>query len=129
MKYVTELSKSHKHYLNQAIELAKMSDCNYKHGSVVRKSGRTIAVGINHNVNDPSKLDEETAKKHAAVHAEVAALNACRKVDLTGATVFVARVNNQHEPMMSKPCARCQEALRERGVKKVVYTVDSSMEL
>lgn len=129
MKRVKVLSKSHKKYLNQAVKLAKMSDCRYKHGAVIRKSGRTISVGINYTVNDPRILEDISAKEHAAIHAEVAALNACRKVDLNGATIYVARVNNKGEEAMSKPCARCHKALVERGIKKVVYTIDGEEDI
>lgn len=129
MKYVKEMSKSDKKYLDQACELATMSDCNYKHGAVIRKSGKTISVGINHGVNDPAYLTDEVAAEHAAVHAEVAALNACRKVDLNGATIYVARVIKNGEPRMSKPCKRCQEALKARGIRKVFYTIDNEMDI
>lgn len=129
MKFKQVLSKSNQAYLDQAIELAKMSDCRFKHGAVIRKSGKTISVGINHNVNDPKYLDDETAAIHAAVHAEVAAMNACRKVDLNGATIYVARVLKTGDPRMSKPCENCQKVLKARGVKKVYYTLDNTMEL
>lgn len=129
MKYVQEVSKSNANYLDQAIELAKMSEHNFKHGAVIRKAGKTIAVGINHTINDPAMLGDALALTNAAVHAEVAALNACRKVDLNGAVIYIARVNKRDEPRMSKPCIRCQKALKERGVKKVYYTVENEMTL
>lgn len=129
MKYIKNLSKSHQHFLDQALELSRLSDCRYKHGAVVRKSGRTISVGINYMINDPQNLENEVAKYNAAIHAEEAALNACKKVNLEGAIIYVARVNKNDEPAMSKPCERCQKALKARGVKKVVYTIDSMEEL
>lgn len=54
---------------------------------------------------------------------------ACPDVDLKNATIYVARVNNSGEQMMSKPCINCQEALRARGIKKVFFTIDRSMGL
>lgn len=129
MKFVKIMSKNDQKYLGQAIDLAKMSECNYKHGAVLRKSGKTIAVGVNYGVNDPAYLTDEVAAEHAAVHAEVAALNSARKIDLTGATIYVARVIKNGEPRMSKPCERCQKALKARGVRKVFYTLDNEMEL
>lgn len=86
-------------------------------------------MGINRQINDPAFLDDPTAAIHAGIHAEVAALMASRKVDLNGATIYVARVNKKNEPVMSKPCQRCQDKLAARGVKKVFYTVDSSLTL
>lgn len=118
------LSQRDRRNLDRAIELAKLSDCRYRHGAVIVKHGKTVSVGINATINDPRFLDDPTAAIHAAIHAEVAALNAIRKVDLRGATIYVARVSKRGEPMMSMPCARCQKALTARGVKKIVYTID-----
>lgn len=129
MKFVKIMSKSDQKYLAQAVDLAKMSECNYKHGAVIRKSGKTISVGVNYGVNDPAYLSDEVAAEHAAIHAEVAAMNAARKVDLNGATIYVARVIKNGEPRMSKPCERCQKALKERGIRKVFYTLDNEMDL
>lgn len=129
MKFVKDMYKSDRKYLDQAIELAQISDCKYRHGAIIRKSGKTIAVGVNYTVNDPAYLDDDVAVEHTAVHAEVAALNSCRKVDLQGATIYVARVSARNEPRMSKPCERCQKALKERGVRKVFYTIENEMDL
>lgn len=130
MKFMQdELSKANKGYLDKAVDLAKLSDCNFKHGAMIRKSGRTISVGINYEVNDPKYLEHDTVKLHASVHAEVAAMNACKKVNLTGATLFVARVDKRDNPAMSKPCENCQKMMRARGIKKVYYTIDNSIDL
>lgn len=123
------MSKANKRYLDKALTVSALSDCKFKHGAVIVKSGRTIAVGINYDVNDPFFLDDEVAVEHAAVHAEVAALNACKKTDLKGAVIYVARRNRKGDPMMSRPCERCQKAIKARGIKKVFYTIDSEMDL
>lgn len=125
----TPLSKTHQASLDKALEISKMSDENFKHGAIIKKSGRTLAVGINYRTNNPDYLEKDVAKRHASVHAEVAAMNAVRKVDLNGAVLYVARSLKNGEPAMSKPCENCQEAMRERGIKKVFYTIDSTMDL
>lgn len=129
MKFRNTLFKSDQEHLDRAVILAGMSEGKFKHGAVIRKNGKTIAVGINRMVNDPYFLDDETAAKHSSVHAEVAALNACRKTNLRGATIYVARVNNKGTPSMSKPCDNCQKALIERGISKVFYTNQGEMSL
>lgn len=104
-----------------------MSTCKQKHGAIIISGGRTLSVGINRTRNNPDNVP--LPKTQAAYHAEVAALMACPDVDLKNATIYVARINNRGEQMMSKPCVNCQEALRARGVKKVFYTVESSLDL
>lgn len=104
-----------------------MSSCNQKHGAIILKGGRTLAVGINRHRNHPDHVPDP--KTQAAVHAEVAAIRACGDTDLRGATIYVARVNNHGAQMMSKPCKYCQKALSDAGIKKVFYTIDRSLDV
>lgn len=129
MKFATKMSKKDKHFLDRAIEVAKIPTCKFKHGAIIVKNGNPLGVGINHTINDPYFLTDEVAAKHAAVHAEVAALTACKKSNVEGATIYVARVLKNGEPRMSKPCVACQNALKAAGIKKVFYTIDSEMDL
>jgi len=110
------------------LELATTSACKqWKHGAIIRKGGRILGRGINSDRNNPNLVADP--KTQAAVHAEVAAIRAAGNTDLRGATLFVARANRQGEARMSKPCENCQKAMKARGIKKVIYTIDSSIEL
>lgn len=129
MKFVKEMSKKDKYFLDKAIEVAKIPVSNFKHGAIIVKNGNPIGIGMNYTINDPAFLSDPVAMKHAAVHAEVAALRACKKVNTKGAIAYVARVLKNGEPRMSKPCPACQKVLKEAGIKKVFYTIDSEMEL
>lgn len=123
------MSKADKARLDKASLISLMSDCKFKHGAVIVKNGNTVAVGINYQVNDPAFLDDDVAAVHAAIHAEVAALNACKKMDLNGAVLYVARTSKRGEEMMSRPCENCQKAIKARGIKKIFYTIDSEMDI
>lgn len=124
---VASLSAKQQRMLARASSIAEASTCNQRHGAIVVKGGRVLSVGINRDKNHPENVPHP--KTQAAVHAEVAAVKACGDVDLHGATIYVARVNRAGDQMMSKPCERCQAFLRERGIKKIFYTIDSSMDL
>lgn len=68
-------------------------------------------------------------KGHCTTHAEVSAVKSCRG-SVEGATIYVARVSRDGQrQMMSKPCKACQKYLKEVGIKKIYYTIDSEMEL
>lgn len=125
--YKTELSAKDKRRLNQAIEVSKNSDCRHKHGAVLMAGGRVLSVGINSNRNDPSVIGDAQLKY--SVHAEIAALRSWGGTNLKNATIYVARLGRSGDPMMSKPCENCQKALKEAGVRKVIYTIDNEMEL
>jgi deoxycytidylate deaminase len=91
-----------------------------KHGAVIVKGGSVISVGINKSRNHPTIVSSEHIKTHCSVHAEV---DAMRKVkNLKGATIYVARVNRRGQDRMSRPCDSCSRAIRESGIRKVIYT-------
>lgn len=118
------LSKKDKRFLDKAVAVSRVSTYErFRHGAVIVKNGNVVAVGVNSQINDWYHLSPEDAVTNTTVHAEVAALRACRRVNLNGGVIYVARTNSRGERRMSKPCASCQEAIEEAGIKKVVYTL------
>jgi len=91
-----------------------------KHGSVIVKGGRVISTGVNKERSHPRIVSSEHIKQHCSVHAEVDAIK--RAKDVNGATIYVARVNRRGEQRDSRPCNRCYEAIKNSGIKKIVYT-------
>jgi deoxycytidylate deaminase len=91
-----------------------------KHGSVIVKGGRVISTGVNKERSHPRIVSSEHIKQHCSVHAEVDAIK--RAKDVSGATIYVARVNRRGEQRDSRPCSRCYEAIKESGIRKIVYT-------
>jgi deoxycytidylate deaminase len=91
-----------------------------KHGSVIVKGGRVISTGMNKDRSHPRIVSSEHIKDHCSVHAEVDAIKKAK--DVSGATIYVARVNRRGEARDSRPCNRCYEAIRKNGIKKIVYT-------
>ncbi len=106
--------------MDLAVNVAQSSECRMKHGAVVVRGGSVISVGINKNRNHPTVVSSEHIKTHCSVHAEIDAL---RKVkNAKGATIYVARVNRKGQDRLSRPCDRCHDAIRDAGIRKVVYT-------
>lgn len=60
--------------------------------------------------------------EHATIHAEIAALRKLKPGKHV--TVYVARINNQGYPRMSKPCDKCLEYLIACNVDEVVYSTE-----
>ena len=92
-----------------------------KHGAVVVSGSSVLAMHPNLHRNHPScvpdRLDE------ASVHAEAAAIYAVKdKSRLRGATIYVARVNNQGDLRYSKPCDSCESLINDVGIRRVVHT-------
>lgn len=112
----------HARFLKRAYELAKESSCRHKHGAVVVRNGNILAMGnnIHRELNAADAADTEFFKKHASIHAEVAAVR--QVANPQGCTVYVARVMADGSPGLSKPCHRCAKYLEEMGVRRVVWT-------
>lgn len=90
-----------------------------KHGAVIVLGGAIQSIGINKRTNDPYF--------HPNLHwlSEHAEASAIRKASRTmGATIYIARVSNQGDLRMSRPCPRCMSALKDAGIKKIVYTIN-----
>lgn len=115
------ISSKDKSYLNRAVGVALTSNERHKHGSLIVKGGRVISYGVNVQKNSP--LICSNPKEESGRHAEREAIRRARHVDLKGATLYVARVNKKGDPLLSKPCVRCEEAIKQAGIKKVVFTV------
>lgn len=91
-----------------------------KHGSVIVKGGRVISTGMNKDRSHPRIVSSEHIKDHCSVHAEIDAIKKAK--DVSGATIYVARVNKNGVARDSRPCNRCYEVIKSNGIKKIVYT-------
>lgn len=120
----TPLSIKDRARLEQAKRIAGASSCRTMHGAVAVRGGRVVGVGVNAYQNSPEIFD--ILPHNRSIHAEEACLKAIGD-NSRGATMYVARVNRLGEERMSKPCKRCQKALRISGVRRVVYTVESEL--
>ena len=63
--------------------------------------------------------NKKAENKKPPAHAEARLM---RKVD-AGSIVVVARVTNDGQLAMAKPCPHCEAALRNKRVKRVFYSV------
>jgi deoxycytidylate deaminase len=123
----------HKHLLS-AINLAKNYDFDkklgYLHCALIVRGGSILAVGYNGlNVNgyiDYLSDYDKTPRPFINRHAEIdAILSARNKIDLRGSKLFVIRLKSTGVGL-SAPCASCQHAARQYGIKRVIYSIDNN---
>lgn len=115
-----KLSNNQSRWLESAIDAAKLSTCTQRHGAVLVKNGNVLAVGVNSLKNNPHNFTKWNP--NISVHAEDAVTRVHRDGEADGGVVFVARLNANDEPCMSRPCPKCQALMREIGVKKCIWT-------
>lgn len=116
------LSKRDRAMLNRAVEVAKQSTCKQKHGAIIYKSGRVLAVGVNSTRNEHPTM--EIDKTEYTFHAEISAMRAAHLVhEFDGTTLYVARINRRGNAVFSGPCSDCMHSIIAAGIKRVVFTV------
>lgn len=115
------LSKSENSFLSVARYMAAKSQARQKHGAVVVKSGRVLGIGYNKDKNHPMQVSPEHIKTHCSRHAEVEAIRDAGFA-VSGAILYVARVNRQGRDRNSKPCIYCQAVIESTNIKRVIYT-------
>lgn len=107
--------------LDRSVQVARLSTCKQRHGALVVSGGRTLAVGVNSYTNRQGTPG--VGPEHFSIHAEAAALRAIPEdIDLRRATLYVARLSKGGNVALSRPCPSCQALMKERGIKKCVYT-------
>ena len=119
------LSNRQQSFLNLAMKVAEPSECNHRHGAVIVRGGSVLSVGMNKWRNEVALINQlhaEGRSTNISVHAEVDALS--RVADPRGATIYVARVNRNGAPRLSKPCSSCARALKDAGISKIIYTIN-----
>jgi deoxycytidylate deaminase len=122
---------------NKGYELARQaslkSDFRSCHtGAVAIYNNKILAFGWN-----SSKLSSLQARYNCfrgfdgykfppTIHAEMMVINKIRYLDIDFSQVRIFVWRGASVPQMSKPCAACERALRDLGIRKVFYTGDSS---
>ena len=111
-----------------AIEVAAYSTAaTHKMGcAVYDRKGNLLATGI----NKPTKSHPIQAKyaqlakepKKIYLHAELDALIKCKGIPYS---IYVARITRSDKLGISMPCAICQRAIQEAGIKYIFYINDN----
>lgn len=107
-------------HLNRALKIASQSTCRKKHGVVVAKGRRVLAVAVNSYRNSPRLIGLEQDQR--SYHAEINALKQLDSSDLSKCTLYSVRVSASGEAVMAKPCPPCMLAIKEAGIKEIIWS-------
>lgn len=118
------LSNKQRRFLNLASRIAETSILPQKHGAVIVKAGRVISLGVNKWRNREMNSPQAEYNPYLTYHAETDAIGNARN-DLSGATIYIARIGKDGNEKFSRPCQRCTQAIKAVGIKKVIYTTGS----
>ena len=106
--------------LNRAVRAAYLSDL-YSHrvGAALFRKSILISVGWNSLKTHP-KCPTKFSR-----HAEFNVFIGLSRIDVSGCTLFIARITRTNRIGIAKPCIDCQEFLAALGLKNIFYTTQS----
>lgn len=101
-------------------------------GAVAIYHNKVLAIGW--NTDKTSSLQARYNKERgfdgyafrSSIHAEMMVVNKIRHLDVDFSHVRIFVWRGGHCPMLSRPCAACEKAIRDLGIKKVFYTGNNS---
>jgi len=113
--------------LNDALKHPFRNEVKSIHSALVVRGGNIISRGLN---RPKRNVFSRLYSKHprCVIHSEIdAILQARRKSDLRGAKIYVLRIRKDNAQVAnSRPCANCMRAIKNYGIKKVIYTIDGN---
>lgn len=62
----------------------------------------------------------------SSIHAEMMVINKIKYLDIDFSQIRLFVWRGREVPMISKPCAACEKAIRDLGIRKVFYTGNNS---
>lgn len=124
------LSKRERAFYATAKDISMLSNHRARLGCIVVDKHRIISSGCNSKTKcHPLQIELDNQffpgyENKGPIHAETAALLPLirRRVDLTGATLYLYREDRNGNLAPSRPCARCMTLIRELGIKQIKYT-------
>lgn len=92
------------------------------HAAVLVRGSQILSIGFN-KPTKPKIVRDIGAHPNLTLHAEVDAINLCKRRDLVGCKIYVARVlKNKKQLAISCPCHLCQKVLSEHGINRAIFT-------
>lgn len=116
----------------QDLAIATPKVANFRLAAAIIYKNRIVSYGVNSYKSSP--FQKKYGKNEYAIflHAEIAAINnALRHLtvqQLSKSKMIICRINKSGLAM-SKPCAGCQRALAEFGIRTVYYTTPNGVHL
>jgi tRNA(Arg) A34 adenosine deaminase TadA len=107
-------------WIQQTLALAATSQHGYRMGALAVQGGRVVAQSVNRRRNPPSAVPWV----HCSFHAEAGLVRV--RPELSGSTVYVARLTTAGRAALARPCSDCHALLSDAGVRRTVWTASST---
>lgn len=121
-------------FVDLTFALKKMHNnkCRCKHFSFIANKNKILSVGINNpKKTHPRNLQykykgryNNDISNYVGIHSEMSAIIRYGFEDCTNHILVNTRLNAANEIANSRPCAGCQNLLKQLNFKRVYYTTD-----
>ena len=111
----------------KAIKIAKkLPNQKYKLVAIITdKKGHILSIGKNSfSKSHPTQAyyAEKVGNRHCIfLHSEIDAIIKLKYTDIPN-SIYIVRINQKGEPLLSAPCEICQRAIKDVGIKNIYYT-------
>lgn len=123
------MTKTEISFFNAAKAVSELSNHKYRVGAVVVKSHKIVSSGCNSSTRTDiiqAKLDRQRygcecpGKLHAESDALIPFIK--RKIDLSGASIYIYRQLKDGSYAMARPCPSCMKLIKMCQIKRIYYT-------
>ena len=123
----------------RAYEYARQASMNSNFGShalgaVAIYGGKLLAVGWNSRKTHPAQAHYNSLERgfdgysfKSTIHAEMMVINKIKYLDINFSKVKLYVWRGKQGPRLARPCAACERALRDLGIKHIFYTGNDSL--
>ena len=120
---------NHNRFLKVARQLAaKTTDMRRGFGCVIVDGNKIISTGRNRRSHPGTPDLQLNGMKYWGLHAETEALIKA-DISVRGLTIYIHGQNvGTGSAVNSWPCPLCEKVLKEKGIKKVVFTTKTGIE-
>ena len=107
-------------------------------GAIIVYKNQIISVGYNICKSNPTQMrynmyrnmngrNYDVRARNNFLHAEMKCLIETKDVDIdwSKASIFVYREHCDGSKALSRPCPSCYQAIKERGIKNIYYSIDN----
>lgn len=102
-------------------------------GAVAIYGGKLLAMGWNSCKTHPVQAMYNSKERgfdgytyRSTIHAEMMVVNKIKCLDINFSKVKIFVWRGKNGPQLSKPCAACERAIRDLGIKHIFYTGNNS---
>jgi tRNA(Arg) A34 adenosine deaminase TadA len=120
-----EISNRIRRYFELAKQQAWQSDHVQKHGAVLVRGSAILNTSYNRSHFNRFASRFKKNPHIASCHAEIKAILGIARERTEGSDIYVIRINNFGDFMLSHPCEMCISCCKYCGIKRIIYSIDN----